>query len=193
MKRCMSIVFMIILTAGTVGSAGAESIKGRLGATGRLGFIVPSDEPADAQSGFAGGGGLIFGITDILAAEADVVYASNIEFNNAQGEIRQTDVAVGLQVRNNVPDSKLTAYLGAGLDILFINNAENLGQKLDSDPAFGGHIRGGADYFLTRQLALNLDLRGSFFPDVHLTNGGTTVVYDPISFIGMAGVRVFFY
>lgn len=80
MKRLVSIITAMAVSLMVVGVAGADGIKGRLGLSGKAGFSVASDSKlSDSSStklvtdgGFAGGGGLIFGITDILAVEADV-------------------------------------------------------------------------------------------------------------------------
>ncbi len=191
------LVVMLIAVTGTAWAEGtqSESIKGRLGITGRVGGQIPAKESdsfmLQPESSFAAGGGLIFGITDMLAIEADVAHMPNIEFNNTPAKLHTTDVSIGLQLRNRIDN--LTGYLGIGADVLFGSGDFN-GTSLDMDTTYGGHIRGGADYFLTRNVALNLDLRGSFFPNIDITRGGVTVAeYNPVCFIGTVGVRVFLY
>lgn len=73
---CLAVMF--ILTAGT---ALADSIRGRLGITGRLGFAVPADSNINGsnistETGFNGGGGFIYGLTDNIATELDVTHAA---------------------------------------------------------------------------------------------------------------------
>jgi outer membrane protein len=50
----------------------------------------------------------------------------------------------------------------------------------------------GGDYFVTKKVALKLDLRGTFFPDADISVAGRTVAAcQPINFIGLFGVRWF--
>ena len=182
---------IVMLTLGTgsaqAENAGSESIKGRLGITGRIGAVsTASSDSLDPEPSFVAGGGLIYGLTNILAVEADVAYAPNVQFYNVGGKINTTDISVGLQIRNRT--GGYTAYLGIGGDVLLIDSDSNI----DVDTQYGGHVRGGVDIFVTRDVALNIDLRGSFFPptDFHVA-GVKVATYDPLSFIGTVGVRYF--
>lgn len=211
MKKYIWLTICFTLLVAGVSTAGADSIKGRLGVTGQVGFVAQSnskyatdfattngisDTTLKPEASFAGGGGLIFGLTDILALEAHVIYMPRINFNNAGTkvmEIESINASLGVQVRNNVsPD--LAAYLGGGGDVLVSDVMDANGNKADVDTVVGGHVNAGADYFITKYLALNLDLRGVFFPEADIKAGGQTVAkYDPIGFVGLAGVRVFLY
>ena len=73
------IVLTVIALSLVAGSALAESINGRLGLTGKVGFIVPlkditinGGETGEHDTGFAGGGGLMYGFGDNFAVELDV-------------------------------------------------------------------------------------------------------------------------
>ena len=194
-RRVLSgLIVVLILGAGSAWAENAqtESIKGRLGITARVGAIsTASSDSLDPEPSLVVGGGVIFGVTDILAIEADVVHAPDVKFYNTAGKLKTTDVSVGLQIRNRMDE--FTAYLGIGADALLID-ADNNGTSVDVDTVYGGHIRGGADFFFTRNVALNVDLRGSFFPPTDLRQEGAKVAtYDPVSFIGTVGIRFFLY
>ena len=205
------LIFLTFLSLSLVaGTAMAEDIKGRFGITGQLGFTVPLDKSnftsdfaarngltssqLGGDAGFAGGGGLIYGLTRNLAVETGVIYMPSIDYDNSGEkvlEIESIDVAVGLQLRNNV-SKDLAAYLGGGIDVLLSDVKDSFGNKGDVDTVVGGHVNVGGDYFITKDIALNLDLRGIFFPEADITGGGRTVAkYDPISFITLFGVRYF--
>jgi len=197
-----TVLFTVVILALVAGSADAESIKGRLGISGQLGFataedadLVPSDEKLTAGSTFAGGGGLIFGLTRNLAIEAGALYLAPRDYKNAAGlkalEIENIDISLGLQLRNNVSEN-IAAYLGGGVDVLLSSVKDTEGDKGDADTVIGGHVNVGGDYFVTKRMALNFDLRGLIFPKADLKSGGTTVAeYDPISFVGLIGIRFF--
>jgi hypothetical protein len=72
-------VISLVLAAGT--AMAADGIQGRLGVTGRLGFLVPENSEAFANPskletdvGFIGGGGFIYGINRNFAAELDITH-----------------------------------------------------------------------------------------------------------------------
>lgn len=202
-------LFAVTLLALAAGSADAESIEGRLGITGQLGFATAAkssysrdfatsnalqDDVLRPDATFAGGGGLIFGLRRNLALEAGALYLAPRDYKNAGRkalEIENTDVSLGLQLRNDISDD-MAAYLGGGVDVLLTWVRDVNGNKGDADTVVGGHVNVGGDYFVTKRIALNFDLRGLIFPEADLKSGGATVAeYDPISFVGLFGVRFF--
>lgn len=204
-----TLVLAITLFAVTSGNADAESIAGRFGITGQLGFATVAtssysrdfvatnslqDDQLRSNSTFAGGGGLIWGLTRNVAVEAGVLYLAPRDYQNAglkAMEIENVDVSLGLQLRNNVSED-IAAYLGGGVDVLLSSVKDFNRNKGSADTVVGGHVNVGGDYFVSRHVALNLDLRGMIFPEVNLKSGGMTVAeYDPISFVGLIGVRFF--
>jgi outer membrane protein len=206
------IVFMTVAFALIAGNAMAESIEGRLGVTGQLGFISVNNShytsgattafglSSDTLSpgiGFIGGGGLFYGLTDHWALEAEAFHSPEIDYDDASGtkvlQIATTDVSLGIQFRNNV-DKDLAVYLGGGADVIFASVQDGQGHKGDIDTVYGGHAKIGADYFINRYFAINADVRGVFAPEADIKAGGITVAkYNPISYMGLVGVRLFFY
>jgi outer membrane protein len=196
---CLAVMF--ILTAGT---ALADSIRGRLGLTGRLGFAVPADSEingsnVDTDTGFNGGGGFIYGLTDNIATDLDITHASYgsstlvapAPFGNS--DFDTTNISLGVQYRFiNLTMSKLVPYAGAGLDIL-INSASTDGIS-DVDNVVGVHVSGGVDYFILKELALTAEMKGVLAPDadIHNSVGAKIGNFDPNSFSMTLGVRYFF-
>ncbi len=180
------LIFVLIVGTGSAYAAEPPSIKGRLGITARGGAIYTSSTASlGVEPSYVLGGGLIYGITHILAVEADVAHAPNIQFNNVNGNLSTTDVSVGLQIRNRADE--FTAYLGIGGDALLID-----AQNVDADTQYGGHVRAGVDYFFNKDWAFNVDAKGVFFATTDLRQGGIPVAkYDPTGFIGTIGVRFF--
>lgn len=196
---------LLVLASGTAHAAG---IDGRLGITGQLGFTAAakssytrefvranglSDDALRPEAAFVGGGGLIFGLTRNLALEAGALYLANDYDNSGAKALRITaaDVSLGLQLRNNVSE-ELAAYLGCGVDVLLSDVEDANGNEGDAETVVGGHVNVGGDYFVTRRIALNFDLRGLLFPEADLKSGGVTVArYNPVSFVGLVGVRFF--
>lgn len=189
-------VFTLVLTAGV--AVAADSIQGRLGVTGRLGFLVPSDSELfgnpsnlDTDVGFIGGGGFIYGIDKNFAVELDI---TNTEFDakwggSKVGDFNTTNLSLGAQYRFvDMTVKNLVPYVGAGLDILFsdFNNA-------DVDTVAGVHVSGGVDYFIMKQLAVTAELKGVVAPESDIKYGGEKIGnYDPMSLSMTFGVRYFF-
>ena len=190
---------LLTVAAGT--AMAADNIKGRLGVTGKIGFLVPADNDiavglpngrGNTDTGFVGGGGLIYGITDTIAGELDITHTSfGVSGSNNISDFDTTNVSLGVHYRFlNVPIRHLVPYVGGGLDIL-INGANN---GFDVDTVVGVHANGGVDYFLQRQLALTTEIKGVIAPnaDIHGPNGGFAGNFDPNSFSMTFGVRYFF-
>jgi outer membrane protein len=203
MKKSLVFFIAVMISAMLACTAGAESIKGRLGISGKVGVNVPSGSELNdststkvkSDSGFATGGGLVFGITNNLAIEADVTYVPTMDFTlngQKQFEIETVIPSIGLQLRSNLLEDNLSVYLGGGADLLIANAKDTAGNTADVDTKVGGHINGGGDYFMTKNLALNLDLRGIFFGKADIKAGGTTFArFDPVTFVATVGVKWF--
>lgn len=200
MKRFLTVVCLTVAVAGITGTALADSIKGRLGITGRLGFIAPAESDFDDRKlegdvGFIGGGGVIYGITDNLAAEIDVThteFGAESVSGQDEGDFEVVNVSLGAQYRFLVPQSKFVPYGGVGLDILFSDYTRPSGTEGHVDTAVGVHIRGGVDYFVTRQLVLNAEVKGGVAPEVDMEADGRSGNFDPSAVVGTVGVRFFF-
>lgn len=195
MRKFFTILCIGTLLAMASGTAMAESIKNRFGITGRVGFIVPSDS-TEVVTGVVGtnvdvigGGGLIYGVTDHVAAELDITHAG---FGSGAGvDFEVTNITLGAQYRFTVtPNKNLVPYVGGGLDIL-INDA-NQGSSVDD--VVGVHVSGGVDYFVHKQVALTAEAKGVVAPDADIRgrNGQKIGDFDPVSFSMTFGVRYFF-
>ena len=204
MKRWYVMIGLVASMALMAGTACAENIAGKLGVTGRIGFLVPADSEftapsptvnADTDTGFVGGGGFIYGINRNLAAELDITHT---DFDGSVGGVRAgnfatNNISLGLQYRFKEPTPHLTPYAGAGLDILLNNFTFDDGVKADVDTVVGVHLAGGADYFVMKQLALTAEAKGVLAPDADIRVSGDKVGnYDPMSFSMTFGVRYFF-
>ncbi len=194
-------VLSLVLTAGT--AMAADSIQGRVGVTGRIGFLVPSDSEAfanpsnlDTDVGFVGGGGFIYGINKNFAVELDITH-TDFDANRGgfkQGDFDTTNISLGAQYRFvDLGLQKLVPYVGAGLDILVNNFTFADGDNADVDTVAGVHVSAGVDYFLLKQLALTTELKGVLAPEADINFGGEKIGnYDPTSFAMTFGVRYFF-
>lgn len=209
MKKWTELLLVLTLLVLASGTAYAAGIAGRLGVTGQLGFTAAakssydrefarnnglSDRALDPETAFVGGGGLIYGVTKNLALEFGALYLAPADYENSRIEaltISATDVSLGLQLRNNFSED-MAAYLGCGVDLLLSEVKDPGGNEGDAETVVGGHVSVGGDYFVTPGIALNFDLRGLLFPEAELKSGGVTVAhYNPITFVGLVGVRFF--
>jgi len=178
----------------------ADDIRGRLGVTGRIGFLVPADSElagrsADTDTGFVGGGGFIYGITKNIAAEFDITHTDyDVHGNGTMGGNAETNnFSLGAQYRFDVAVPQLTPYVGAGLDILINDFTYSDGARTDVDSTVGVHISGGADYFVNRQVALTAQLKAVLAPSGDINYLGSKAGnIDPTSISMTFGARYFF-
>ncbi len=202
MKKALILVCVLSCIMLTVTCATADSINGRIGLTGRIGILVPSDTDTyfgtiETDAGFVGGGGLIIGLINNFALEFDVTYAS-FEGNDWWGnnyDFDTTNFSVGLQYRfANLPVRQLVPYVGGGVDVLVNNTSDFSGYKADVDTVVGGHVSGGVDYFLARNFALTAEVKAVIAPEADIKNQAGVKVgdYDPTSFSTTVGFRFFF-
>lgn len=193
MRTVISTLVLFVFFASNVFAAG---IDGRLGLTGKVGFLMPVQDDlisstTKSRTGFAAGGGLIYGFGGNYAAELDITHAPTLEVENdggKVGEVTLTDISLGLQYRFT-PDRKLVPYLGAGVDFIQGNFTNQFDNKFDLSWTTGGHVSAGVDYFVTKGVALTAELKGVFAPKGDLKS--TALEYDPTSFLGTVGIRLF--
>ncbi len=196
MKKLIALACLATTVSMTSGMAMADSIKGRVGVTGKIGFQVPADNEADFNKnktdvGFIGGGGFIFGIDDHIAAELDV---TRTEFGSRKGDFGVTNVSLGGQYRFALAHPQLVPYLGAGLDILVSDYDPSDGARRDVDTTVGAHASAGVDYFIMKQLALTAEAKLVVAPDTSINDrsGIHRGDFDPTSFSNTFGIRYFF-
>ena len=191
MKKLLVLACAAAALSLTTGSANADSIKGKLGVTGKIGFLIPSDgnyhqSKNEADVGFIGGGGILYGIDDHLAAEFDVTRSA---FGSDIGDFFVTNVALGGQYRFALAQPQLVPYVGAGLDILVTDSDKGR----DVDTTVGLHASGGIDYFIMKQLALTAEAKLVVAPDADISGPyGKLGNFDPTSLSTTFGVRYFF-
>lgn len=192
MKKLLVLACATLTLSLAAGAAMADSIKGKVGVTGKIGFVIPSDSDfngsaVDTSTGFIFGGGLIYGIDNHFAAELGVTRS---DFDSNRGDFGVTDLAVGGQYRFALSQPQLVPYLGGGLDLLLPDG--NGGH--DVDTTVGVHAIAGLDYFLTRQLALTTEAKLLLAPDTDINgpNNGDHGNFDPTCLSTTFGVRYFF-
>jgi outer membrane protein W len=211
----------LLLLAGT---ATADSIAGKFGVTARGGasyiFISefvdafgPPDKDIKPETGWTGGLGIMYGITDNLSVDFDVIYLqTNLNYfspsygrTSTLGTAKTIDFSLGAQWRF-MPKSRFVPYVGAGFDVLLNKIAAsdeliaiNLpGIELDAATTYGAHLSGGCDFFITPRIALNAEIRGLYSTKGDITfkpSGGPDFVaakYNPTNISGFLGIRFFF-
>lgn len=191
MKKLLVLACATATMSLAAGTAIADSIKGKLGVTGKIGVMIPADGDIGPYKnktdvGFIGGGGLIYGIDNHLAAEIEITRGM---FGSEFGNFGITNVTLGAQYRFALAEPKLVPYVGAGLDIL-VNDAD---RGRDVDTTVGVHASGGIDYFIMKQLALNAEAKLVVAPDADIKGpSGKVGNLDPNSISTTFGVRYFF-
>lgn len=196
MRRFFLTILMVILSASSIYAA---SIDGRFGLTGKAGAVVAlkddfTSSTGGSSPGFAYGGGFIYGFGKNFAVELDATHVPNLDVETSGIKVLEasfTDLSLGVQYRF-IPENRLVPYLGVGADIIKGELANLAGRKYDMDWTGGGHVNAGFDYFITRGLALNVDVRGVYTAKGDIKDGDVWIgEYDPTSFIGTVGIRLF--
>lgn len=197
MKKLIVLVCLMGMVTLGAANAMAENIAGRLGITGRLGFINPATSDAgdfklETDAAFLGGGGLIYGIDRHFAAEIDVTrskFGSNKVSGADTGDFGITNISLGAQYRFDIAHPRWVPFVGAGLDILL--NDYNRGSV---DNTVGVHFSGGVDYFFMKQLAATAEIKVVVAPEADINSSPFgTGHFDPSSFSSTLGIRYFFY
>jgi outer membrane protein len=197
MKKMFLVLVIVIIPALVAGVSSAENLAGKLGITGRVGFVVPADSNWDggidlsSSVGFIGGGGLLYGVTRNLALEFDTTYAT---YDMSYGPYRDgtagvTNLSLGVQWRF-ASNRQFTPYIGGGFSVL-INDYT----YADVDTVVGANLKGGIDYFINPRFALNAELKGVISSSATMTDSYSPYFhgsFDPSSFSGLFGVRYFF-
>lgn len=221
MKRIFFIIISALLLFSS--TAMADSVAGKFGVTARGGAgLFLNSEFTDAaaadlgvegtikgDTGWAIGTGFMYGITDNLSVDFDIIYsqvsvkATPIGGNNQTlGTGKTYDFSLGLQWRFT-PKKPFVPYMGAGVDFMInrfdLNNDYSTpGDSIDVNNSFGGHLNIGADYFLTPKIALNAEFRYLYGGKADMTRkypgdpDEVVATYNPSNFSGFAGVRFFF-
>lgn len=202
MQRLLFFTVLTLILAS--GIACAESISGKFGLTGKAGVLAPLRDrfirssaitgTAEGESSFAGGGGFIYGIGDSLALEIEALRVASLDVEIAGSKVYDaslTDLSLGLQYRFT-PNNRLVPLVGAGVDFIKGDLEATTGADYRMDWTVGGHAHVGVDYFVTPGIALALDLRGIYTARGDIKAGDVKVgKYDPLSFVGTLGVRLF--
>lgn len=196
MKKLLVLTCMAATVSLATGSAMADSIKGRVGAVLRIGFTAPSDSDFNnfrikPDLGVIGGGGVIYGWNDNMAAEFDIThaaYGSDYPNGGNAGDFNVTNFSFGGQYRFT-PANKLVPYVGAGIDIL-VSEYEDY----DVDTTVGVHASGGVDYFLMKSLAVTGEVKAVIAPEADIKHRGSRLGnFDPSNVTTTFGVRYFFF
>jgi outer membrane protein len=205
MKKIFVACTMLFVTL-IAGTAVADSIAGRIGVTGRLGFLVPADSDqvasgvvVETDAALIGGGGFIYGINKNFAVELDITHS---EFDGDRvrgpegGDFSTTNITLGVQYRFvNLPNKQLVPFVGGGLNILVNDFRFNSGERANVDTVVGVHLSGGVDYFIMKQLALTGEIKGLIAADADVRDfkgNGKIGNFDPSGISATAGVRYFF-
>lgn len=197
MKKLIVLACLATTVSMTAGTAMADSIKGRLGVTGKVGFISPADNSAEnydnrTDVGIIAGGGLIYGLDDHIALELDLTGAS---FGSDTGDFDVVNVSLGGQYRFALQQRQFVPYIGAGLDLIAADYEANNGAGSDVDTTVGVHVSGGFDVFLQRNLALTAEAKLVVAPEADITDrwsGAHAGDFDPSSLSTTVGIRYFF-
>ena len=198
MRKLLILAACAVLTSSIAGTACADDLRGRLAVTGRIGVSNPANSERDligerlivsTDAGFIGGGGLLFGVADNIAAELDITHSSyHTSSSTGFGSADVTNLSIGAQYR--LPErQRFVPYFGAGMDVLINDLPRN-----SAETTLGVHVASGLDFMLQRQIALNAEIKGveAFSADVKDFTGTKIGQFDPSNVSFTVGARFFF-
>lgn len=191
MKKFRVLGFIVVCALLLTGTAMADSIQGKIGISGKIGLLIPSNDDFgpyknSTDAGFVGGGGVIYGFNNNLAGEIDI---TRTEFGSDYGDFGTTNISLGAQYRFLLSKPMVVPYVAGGLDLLMNDS----GRRYDVDTTLGIHVGGGADFFVTKQVALTAEAKIILAPDVDISDpSGKRGNFNPSSFSTAFGVRYFF-
>ena len=196
MKKIIISACLTTIIAMSAATAMADSIRGKVGISGKIGFMNPADNESDffknkTDSGTIAAVGLLYGLDDHIALEVE---ASRTEFGSETGDFGVTNISLGGQYRFGISPRQLVPFIGVGLDVLASNYDPNNGVSSDVDSTVGVHISGGIDFFLQKNLALSAEAKLVAAPEVKIKewDGYHSGNFDPSSFSTTVGIRYFF-
>jgi len=191
MKKLLVLACATTVISLTAAAAMADSIQGKIGVTAKAGLLFPADgnygpSTNHTDIGGIGGVGVMYGYDNNFAAEAEITRSN---FHSDVGTFGVTDLSLGVQYRFMIDPSRVVPFVGAGLDIL----VNNLNHDRDVDTTVGVHVKGGCDYFISRQLALTAEANLVVAPDADITGpSGKIGELDPTSLSTTVGFKYFF-
>lgn len=197
MRKLVLVLASLITMLAT--NAMAESIANRFGVSAKIGAMMPFKDDfikgtSETSAGFAAGGGLIYGFSDLIAADVEVLHMPQLDVKSGgvkTFEAALTDVALGVQFRF-LNKQHIVPYVGLGPDFITADLKHVNGTSYKLDWTYGGHVNVGADWFITPGIAMNVDLRGVYAADGDVVKDSTLVSeYRPQWFMGTIGVRLF--
>jgi outer membrane protein len=200
MKITLCFVAVIILFAS---AASAETIAEKFGFDLMGGSKVNLDmDDYDNNWGPAFGGGFIYGISDSVAIDFNMMYSQvHLTDHRLKDALAKTiDLALGIQYRF-FPTERFVPYLGIGAAVVFPNirisdafaKDEGVGNSTDTGKNIGGFAKGGLDYFVSQQIALSAEAKETYATDSDIkANGRTIAVFDAKNLTVLVGVKVFF-
>ena len=196
MKKIIVSACLTAIIAVTAGTAMADSIRGRVGISGKIGIMNPADNESDilknkTDSGTIAAVGILYGLDDHIALEIE---ASRTEFGSETGDFGVTNISIGGQYRFAISPRQLVPFIGVGLDVLAGDYDPNDRVNRDVDSTIGVHISGGVDYFLQKNLALSAEAKLVAAPESKIKewDGYHSGNFDPSSFSTTVGIRLFF-
>ena len=221
------VLFVVAAVFLLANAAMADSIAGKVGVSARggasyifnsewtdeqLATMVGVNKDLKPNIGWTGDGGLIYGITDNLAVNFDVIYLqTTLKYSDTTQEVnfatgKTVDFSLGAQWRF-IPKSRFVPYIGAGVDVLW-NKADLHNDYLTLNPTFtgsldvattyGGHLSVGGDFFITPNIALNAEVRGLYSTKGDITYKQAGLVdakyarYNPTNVSGFLGIAFYF-
>lgn len=185
-------VVCIMTLIFTVFSPAQVMIEKRFGIGGRVAYMVPMKD--NLKSAIAYEGLVTYGVSNVFATELSYGYSKPDLIHENFGEAKIRYLNLSFQLRGE-PEPYFGLYLGVGPTLFFngyqADQAE--AQDVHAKDTFGLHVDFGFDYFITRSLVFNLDVKWLWYKyEYQRSLEGETDELDAQSWVCGAGLKWFF-
>lgn len=172
---------------------GAQTLMSeRIGVGARASYLLPRLDKA-LDSNFAMEGVFSYGVAPTFTTEVSVGHTRPAVLTEAGGKAQLTYILLSFQLRGE-PTTDFAIYLGAGPGVI-LNKWSARGSERDMGgrDTFAGHLNIGFDYFITDNLALNMDAKYLWF-DYRFIDRETNITGKELadSFLMGAGLKYVF-
>jgi len=193
LKKTLGLFIVVcFITLLSVSSSSAQVMaEKRIGIGGRLGYMVPMKD--NLKSAFVYEGLLDYGVSNVFVTELSYGYSKpDLVYDNF-GEAKIRYINLSFQLRGE-PEPYFGLYLGVGPTLFFngyrADSAE--AQDVHAKDTFGIHVDFGFDYFITKNLVLNLDVKWLWFEYEYQRDlEGCTDELDAQSWVSGVGLKWF--
>jgi len=162
--KILTIAVLILTVCCFVTVVHAEDLTGKVSVGAVAGGVFPKDSDIDDK--WYAGGNLAYGINEFIALGVEVGYTSwdDEEGGTDYGDVQAIPLLVDVYLRYPIEmaENQVVPYMIGGIGVIFWDYEESSllssnGITVDMDSELGIKVGAGVDYFITENLAINVE------------------------------------